>query len=66
MNQQVLTNLGLLNLDDLEIIDVVEIGDNYRKIASEFRYKGELVKRDVTVSALRPLTSESFEGNLNG
>ena len=62
--QQVLTSAGLVNLNELEVTDLIEIGDNYRKVVSEFRHGGELVKRDVTISALRPLTAQAQEGSL--
>ena len=63
---QVLTTHGLIDLSQLEVKDVVETGDNYRKIATEYRLNGELVRRDVTVNALRGLESQSIEGRVNG
>jgi len=62
----VITTKGLIDLIDLQVTDVVEVGDNYRKIATEFRHHGELVRRDVAVSALRGLETQAVEGKLNG
>jgi hypothetical protein len=58
----VFTTAGLIEHTELEVTDLVSMGDNYRKIATEWFYKGELVRRDVTVSALRPLVTEAQEG----
>lgn len=61
-----MTIRGLIEYDDMQVLDVVEVGDNYRKIATEYRFQGELVKRDVTVNPLRPFEIQSIEGKLNG
>lgn len=63
---QVMTTKGLVELDQLEVLDVVETGDNYRKVATEYRLNGELVRRDVTVNALRGIESQATEGRING
>lgn len=63
------TAKGLLDTNHLEVKDVVESGDNgvpYRKIATEYRLNGELVRRDVTVTALRGIESQAIQGTLNG
>jgi len=62
----VLTVAGLVDLSLLDVEDHIEVGDNYRKIATEYRLNGELVRRDVTVNALRGVMSEAREGNING
>lgn len=61
---QVLTTKGLVEMDLLSVKDVVEIGDNHRKVASEFYLDGELVRRDVAVSMLRGLGSEATHGQI--
>jgi len=62
----VMTIKGLVELSALDVRDIVEIGDNYRKIATEYRLGDELVRRDVTVNALRGLESHTIEGKVNG
>jgi hypothetical protein len=62
---KVITTKGLVELSDLEVKDVVEIGENYRKIATEYRLNGELVRRDVAASMLRGPGMESEQGVLN-
>lgn len=62
---QVLTTQGLVEYSELDVKDVVELGDNHRKVATEFRLHGELVRRDVAVSMLRGLDSESSHGQLS-
>lgn len=47
------TTLGELPIDQLEIKDIIEIHDNARVLATEWRKDGELVRRDVHVSVLR-------------
>ena len=54
---KVMTIEGPVDLDLLEVKDVVELCENTRKIATEFRLDGELVRRDVAVSMLMPPTS---------
>lgn len=63
---KVMTTKGLLDHDQLRVQDVVEWGDNHRKVASEFYFGDELVRRDVAVSALRPIESEAIQGAING
>lgn len=63
---QVLTVKGPIEMDRLEIRDVVELVNNGRKVATEYRLDGELVKRTVTVDVLMPLTSDAAQGALNG
>ena len=62
----VLTTKGLIEMSDMEVKDVIEVGDNYRKVATEYRYQGELVRRSVAVEALRPLETEGVQGAING
>jgi hypothetical protein len=50
---QVQTTKGLIDRNLLEVEDIVEEGDNYRSIATEWRLNGELVKRDGHVIILR-------------
>lgn len=63
---KVLTTRGLVELSDLKVIDLVDLGDNHRKIATEFYLNEELVRRDVAVSMLRPIESETIQGAFNG
>lgn len=61
------TAKGLLDTNHLEVKDVVETGDNgvpFRKIATEYRLDGELVRRDVSVTALRGIESQSLQGKI--
>lgn len=61
------TAKGLLDTAALDIRDVAVMGDNgvpFRKIATEYRLDGELVRRDVTVTALRGIETQSQEGRL--
>lgn len=66
MSNLVLTTKGLIEMDELVVTYHTGIGDNYSKVATEFRYQGELVKRDVSVSMLRGLNIESIGGVING
>ena len=63
---KVATIRGEVDMEQLGITDVVEVGDNHRKIATEYRLEGELVRRDVVVNVLRPLMADAFAGNMNG
>jgi hypothetical protein len=63
---KVLTTRGEVDIEALEINDSVEIGDNHRKIATEYRLSGELVRRDVVVNVLRPLLGEAVQGQVGG
>lgn len=63
------TAKGLLDTNHLEVKDIVETGDNgvpFRKIATEYRLDGELVRRDVSVTALRGIESQSTQGKIGG
>lgn len=63
---QVMTVKGPYDLERLNVTDVVEICDNTRKVATEFRLNGELVRRDVAVSMLMPPESAAMtEGVLS-
>ena len=66
MSNAVLTTKGLIEIEELEITDHVEVGDNYRKVATEYRHHGELVKRSVAVDGLRIPGSDAVQGKLNG
>jgi len=63
---KVLTTKGPVDLERLDVVDVVEVCDNTRKVASEFRLDGELVRRDVAVSMLMPPKLGIVEGDFNG
>ena len=63
---KVLTTKGLLNYEDLSVKDVVELGDNYRKVATEWYDGDELVRRSVAVEMLRPVEAQYTEGVING
>lgn len=62
---KVLTTKGLVEFEQLRVTDSVEVGDNHRKIATEWYLDNELVKRDVTVSMLRPIESVAEQGVLS-
>jgi hypothetical protein len=49
---QVHTTKGLVERDLLTVQDIVDEGDNYRSIATEWFLNGELVRRDAAVSIL--------------
>lgn len=62
------TAQGLKELSELDVEDIVEVGDNgvpYRKIATEYRLAGELVRRDVTATALRGIEAQSIQGAIS-
>lgn len=63
---KVMTIKGLIDFEQLRIQDVVEVGDNHRKVASEFYLGEELVRRDVAISALRPIEAEAQPGVIGG
>lgn len=54
MSKQVMTKIGLLPYAELEITDIVTEEDNARVVATEYKYKGEIVKRDAWACLLRP------------
>lgn len=60
----VFTTKGYLPYDELDIRDVVAEDDNSRAIATEWYYKGELVRRDAAVSILRPAVMGAEQGDI--
>ena len=50
---QVHTAVGLIDRDQLTVEDIIHEDDNSRSIATEWKHKGELVRRDVHVMILR-------------
>lgn len=44
---------GLIDRELLEVKDIIDEGDNYRSIATEWYLDGKLVRRDAAVSILR-------------
>ena len=46
------TILGPIERDQLVVTDLIEEGPNHRTIVTEWRFKGEVVKRDGHVSIL--------------
>lgn len=65
MGQLVYTTKGMVDIDELEIEDHVEVGDNYRKVATEYKLNGEIVKRTVSVDGLRMPGSPATPGQMN-
>ena len=63
---KVLTTKGEIEMSELEVIDIVEVDNNHRKISTEYRHHGELVKRSVWVDLMRPFDLTSDQGNING
>jgi len=61
---KVLTTKGPVDLERLDVVDVIEVCDNTRKVSSEFRLDGELVRRDVAVSMLMPVESAAEHGRI--
>lgn len=53
MAPQVHTIKGLIDRDRLTVKDIIEEGEDYRSIATEWFLGDELVRRDVAVSVLR-------------
>lgn len=51
---QIYTTKGVIDTDDLNVIDEVTLNETSRVIATEWRLKatGELVRRDVNVNIL--------------
>lgn len=54
-DQLIYTAQGLVPSNELEVKDIIEMHDNARVIATEWRRNGELVRRDVNVNVLRGL-----------
>jgi hypothetical protein len=50
--QLVDTIKGPIERDQLEVKDIITEGENYRAIATEWYFEGELVKRDCHVVVL--------------
>jgi hypothetical protein len=63
---KVLTTHGEIEFDQLEVKDLIEVKDNHRKIATEYRLSGELVRRDVVVNLMMPLCAVSEQGRVGG
>ena len=63
---KVFTTKGLIEFDRLRIQDVVELGDNHRKILSQYYLGDELVRQSVFIDVLRPLEAEAAEGKVGG
>jgi len=61
---KVFTTKGLVDYEALEVKDIVSVTDNSRAVASEFYLNGELVRRDVAVSMLRPIEAAVEHGSL--
>ena len=63
---KVLTTKGLIEMDELRVQDVVEVGDNYRKVIVQYFLGDELVKQSVHTDMLRGLSMGATAGTLNG
>jgi hypothetical protein len=63
-DQLIYTKDGLVPMSELEVKDVVEIHDNARVTATEWRRNGEIVRRDVNVNLLRGLEMSGAQANL--
>lgn len=63
---QVLTTRGLVELASLTVRDLVEVGDNHRKVIVQYYLGDELVKQSVHVDMLRPVEAAAAEGKMNG
>lgn len=64
--QQVYTIKGNVDLDSLEIVDRIELFDNCRKITTEYRLNGEVVRTDIAASMLRgPAHSPATPGKMS-
>lgn len=50
MSNLIITTLGEIDRDKLEVKDVVTEQPGSRAIATEYYFQGELVRRDVTVN----------------
>lgn len=50
----VLTTQGLMDLADLDVKESATMSENARVVATEWRHKGKMVRRDVHVIVLRP------------
>lgn len=63
---KVFTTKGLVEFSDLRVQDVVEIGDNHRKVLCQYYLGNELVRQSVFVDVLRPLEAEATQGKIGG
>lgn len=61
---QIFTTKGLVEVDQLEVIDVIKLEENARVTATEWRLNGELVRRDVNVNILRGLELGAQQGSM--
>lgn len=62
MTIQVQTKNGLIDRDQLEIIDAVRETDDARIIETIWMHQSEEVRRDVTISILRGIDLGSAQG----
>jgi hypothetical protein len=60
--QLVHTVQGLVPMDQLEIADLVEIGDGYRKITTRYFLGEECVRQSVAIDILRPAGAGIAQG----
>jgi hypothetical protein len=66
MSNPVYTIKGLIEIEELEISDLVETFHNCRKITTEYKHKGEVVRKDVAASMLRgPDGAQSVQGKMS-
>lgn len=60
----VFTTKGLIEMDRLTIRDQVEIGDNHRKVVSQYFLGDELVRQSVHIDVLRAIETQADHGKL--
>lgn len=58
------TTKGLIPIEQLEVLDSITYHDNARVYVTEWRLKGEMVRRDTWVSVLRALDVSAPTGTL--
>lgn len=63
-DQMIYTKDGLVPLSELDVRDIVEVRDNARVTATEWRRNGEIVRRDVNVNILRGLEMSGQQAQL--
>lgn len=63
---KVFTTRGLIEFNDLCVQDVVELGDNHRKVISQYYLGDDLVRQSVFIDVLRPLEADAAEGKVGG
>lgn len=56
--------LGLVELEELVVTDIVTFHDNARVTATEWRKEGALVRRDVNANILRGLELGAQQGSM--